>query len=221
VIPAIAFRVQAYLFQRRVNRLMSGLSGLRIGETSKAETLARVPGLSGEPEPVGQLPGTTDQYLSIALRPTWVATHLLLRSARGDHQEIYAVLHLWGIRHWEGEVDVIVSDGKVSGLGYRMILSTPKLEYPNALSIAASSRRRFPRPSDENLGPAYEVSHYFKRPLLDTYVYFNSQTAPELLSHAFRPQLQCLWSIPGCRTANEVLPEAEEDRIRMQTPQSQ
>ena len=32
-------------FQRKVDRLMWGLSSLRVGETSKAEALARVPGL--------------------------------------------------------------------------------------------------------------------------------------------------------------------------------
>jgi hypothetical protein len=99
------------------------------------------------------------------------------------------------------------------------MLSTPSAyPVPGALSVEASSRnglnRRQLNPEvDES--PDYEVSHYFKWPALRTEVYFTRNAPVELLRHAFDLQLRCLWSLRGCETANQVLPEAEVDRLKI------
>jgi hypothetical protein len=55
----------------------------------------------------------------------------------------------------------------------------------------------------------------FKWPDLQTQVYFTRDSPVELLPHAFNLHLRCLWSLRGCESANQVLPDPEEDRLRI------
>ena len=48
VIPSIALRVQAVLFQRRALSVVSALSGLRVGTSSEAEALSRISTLKAD-----------------------------------------------------------------------------------------------------------------------------------------------------------------------------
>ena len=45
LIPATALRIEALIFEYRVHKLMSGLATLRIGVTSEAEALSKIPEL--------------------------------------------------------------------------------------------------------------------------------------------------------------------------------
>jgi hypothetical protein len=97
------------------------------------------------------------------------------------------------------------------------MLSTPRAyPIPGVLLVEASSRKGF---DDGRLtpevdeSPDYGVSHYSKWPALQTDVYFTRNAPVELLRDAFNLHLRCLWSLRGCETVNQVLPEAEVDRL--------
>ena len=70
--------------------------------------------------------------------------------------------------------------------------------------------------ADVDESPNYQVSHWFQCPDLCMNVYFTRDASPELLSHAFGLELRCIWSIAGCRTSNQLLPDAEQDRLEIQ-----
>jgi hypothetical protein len=102
----------------------------------------------------------------------------------------------------------------VSDFGYRLILSTDPSNYPgliiNVWSRTDVTERLLSWNVDES--PNYIV-YPGKWPDLQTGVYFTRDTPGELLGHAFDLRLRCLWSLTGCRTANQLLPQAQQDRL--------
>lgn len=65
VIPAVALRLQAALFQRHVVEIASRRSTLQIGTTSKSETLSRIPGLTGISSKDGESKCLSAQRMSV------------------------------------------------------------------------------------------------------------------------------------------------------------
>lgn len=94
---------------------MAGLSSLRIGETSKAEALARVPGLSDKDQEDEKQPCAAEECLSITIPPVRLFQHVLTWSAFEGRRGFYGLLQWWGVRYWIANVHVNVTSGKVSG----------------------------------------------------------------------------------------------------------
>jgi len=214
VIPAVALRVQAALFQRQAVEIASRLSTLRIGVTSKTETLSRTPGLAVVSSKDWDYRCSGDECFSLEIPNSKISGWTLQRTI--GHETAFSLLHWWGIRYWTFNAYVSFSSGTVSGFGYGVMLSLPR-GYPGVLSVGASSRRRLDgRRIDWEIdeSPDYEVAHYFKWPTLQTHVYFTREAPVALLPHAFNLYLRCVWSLRGCETANQLLPEAEQDRLR-------
>jgi hypothetical protein len=215
VIPAVALRIQSVLFERRALKIMADLSSLRIGVTSKTDALSRIPGLDAVNCTDGDRRCSGEEQFSIAVPNSRISDWLLLPTGRAGHETLFSILSWWGVRFWNLDAYVYFTSGRVSALGYRLVLSIPNSRYPGGLSVAASSREqpvRAPLAWDVDQSPNYVVTHYFKWPDLDMHVDFTRNAAPELVRHAFNLQLHCLWFLAGCRTANQLLPEAEQDR---------
>jgi hypothetical protein len=219
VIPAVALRLQAVFFQRHVVEIASRRSTLQIGTTSKSETLSRIPGLTGVSSKDGESKCPADECFSVDIPNSKFSNWTLLRTAETDHPKLFSLLHFWGLRYWSFNAYVTFSAGKVSDFGYRLMLSAPRAyPVPGVVMIAVSSERKLgARGLDWELdeSPNYEVYHYFKWPDLQTGVYFTVSAPGELLSDAFRVHLRCVWSLRGCETANQLLPEVEQNRLRI------
>ncbi len=217
IVLAMELRVEALLFERHVVEIASGLSTLRIGTTSKSEALSRIPRLAVVSSKNKDYDRTGDEYVSVEIPNSkfslWTLEHV------NDSATLISLVHWLGVRYWTFSGYVNFSSGTVSGFGYRLMLSTPRAyPVPGVLLVAASSRKgrdRGPLDWEVDESPDYEVSHYFKWPALRTYVYFTRNAPVELLQHAFNLHLRCLWSLKGCETANQVLPEAEGDRLKI------
>ncbi|HET6175633.1 MAG TPA: hypothetical protein VFE61_01795 [Candidatus Sulfotelmatobacter sp.] len=221
LVPAIALRIEAAFFTLRVNRIMSGLSSLRIGETSKSEALSRIPGLRVVKDANRGSGGAGDEWFSVAIPNSRLSEWVLLPTGQAGHETLFSVLSCWGIRYWGLTADVGFNSGKVSDVGYRLMLSTPRPGSPGAVMIGASSRENllYGRPElswDTDESPNYSVYHYFKWPDLNTKVYFTRDALPDVVKHAFDLHLGCLWSLAGCETANQLLPGPEQDRLAIE-----
>jgi hypothetical protein len=107
----------------------------------------------------------------------------------------------------------------VSDFGYYLMQSTLHPDIPGAIVISVSSTKSIDcwnLSPEEDESPYYRVSHTSKWPDLGTGVAFTRDAPGDLVAHAFDLQLGCLWSLAGCRTANQLLPEAEHDRQRIE-----
>lgn len=230
VISGITLRVEAVLFERRVHKVMSTLSSLRVGVTPKAEVLSRMAGVKIDESSLGNSMGSSlvmrSRGVCDADKCFWIEVSSPMSDVWGldvfgrvDSKTMFLVWGSLGFRLRSLDANVKVNSDKVSSLGYLLILSTPDPGYPGVLRIKVSSRKNLADRlldyiADES--PNYQVSHYFKWPRLFTDIDFTPDAPTELVSHAFNLKLQCVWSLRGCRTANELLPEAEQDRLRIE-----
>jgi hypothetical protein len=218
--------MQDALFERRTLKVMSGLSSLRIGATTKTEVLSQTAGAKVDGRFRGVRDCNADECLTITIPNSRLSDWLLLPTARTGHGTLFSVLSWLGLRYHTLEAHIDFVGSKVSRLDYQLILSTPDATYPGAIFINAhsnTSARRYTGISgsvgDES--PDYGVSHFPKWSTLRTDVYFTPDAPAELASHAFNLKLRCLWSFSGCRTANQLLPEAEQDRLKIERAASE
>ncbi len=215
LIPGIVLRMEAMIFQFRVHKLMSGLAALRIGMTSKDEALSRIPGLRVVRSASKDYHCGADECFAVAIPNSRLSNWILLPTFGEEYRTLTLALRWWGFRYWDVEASVDFKSGKVFQLGYRLMLSPEPSNYPDALVISVWSRtdvteRLLSWDVDES--PNYVVYHG-KWPDFQTGVYFTRDTPGELLGHAFDLHLRCLWSLAGCRTANQLLPQSEQDRL--------
>jgi hypothetical protein len=225
----IAFHVQSMLFARRVNRLATALSNLHSGVTSKKEALSLLPELTFTRPADGLFdvcnPNYRDKaeecsYLIIDSRATDGLARLIHEvsghtSPYLPYETYLSVLNYWGLRYYRFIVRVQFREGKVSDFGYSLAISGRG--YSSAEMIYADvycSKHLSEIGLDES--PHYRVKHPTPWPGGGLIVDFSSQAPNELLQHAFDLRLKCMWlSFAGCKEANQVLPEAENDRVRM------
>lgn len=217
VFLAITLRIEAALFERRALDIASRLSTLQIGITSKSETLSRIPGLTIVSCENKAFNDSDEGCFSLGIPNSKLCLWVLQRAS--SHQAVFLLLHGWGFRYWSFNAYANFRSGTLSGFGYHTLLSLPHANpVPGGLLVGASSRKRLDGNRldpvlDES--PDYEVVHYFKWPTFQTQVYFTREAPVGLLSHAFNLHLRCVWSLSGCKTANQLLPQAEQDRLRI------
>jgi hypothetical protein len=215
LIPAVALRIEAMVFQFRVLKLTSALSTLRIGVTSKNETVSRVPGLRVVRGTSKDYHCGADECFAVTIPNSRLSNWIFVPRSGDEHRTLNSVLRWLGFRYWEVSASVDFSSGRVSDFGYRLILSADPSNYPGALIINVWSRtdvteRLLSWNVDES--PNYIV-YPGKWPDFQTGVYFTRDAPGELLGHAFDLRLRCLWSLAGCQTADQLLPQAEQDRL--------
>jgi len=208
IVPGIALRVEAALFERRVLKVVSALSSLRIGVTPKAEVISRMAGIKIDESSRGNSEGNSlvmgSRGVCDADECFWIEVSSPMSYVWGlhvfgsvDSKTMFSVLNLWGFQARSLDAHVNLTSGKVSSLGYRLILSTAHADIPGALIIKVSSRKNLTdweldHVADES--PNYRVSHYFKWPALSTNIDFTPDAPTEVVSHAFDLKLQCVWS---------------------------
>ena len=219
VVPAIALRIEAAVFEWRVHKVMAGLSSLRVGTTTKAEALSKIPELKIVSDPRERSYCHVDECLSIEIEDSKLSNWILFRVTRTDNQVLYLTLHWWGLRFSGYRAYVDFTSGKVVDFGYLLMVSTSRPGFPGDVMIGVSSERRIPSRGlnleiDEN--PYYYVRHFHKAPEQNMSIYFTPEAPNEFVSHAFDLKLRCLHSLAGCSTANELLPEVERDKLRIQ-----
>jgi len=95
---AIALRVEAAIYARRIVSVVTALSTLRVGETSKADTLRRIPALRpSKSGPYGAPVCDADECFS-GFIANGMPGQILLRIWRTGSDSLSHVLRWWGFR---------------------------------------------------------------------------------------------------------------------------
>lgn len=211
IFPAILTRVEAVIFERRAVTLTSELSTLRIGETSKADALARVPGLTMVDCSNKDFHCHGAERFSIRM-PRSKLSDWAFNLVGNNHERLDSLLTWWGFRNWLLDAEVEIRADKVSHLRYTLGVSAPRRGNLGGVLVSVSSTQQLGDRPDWDLdeSPDYQVS-YMKFPTFTRRVQFTERAPVTLVHHAFDVHVGCLWSLLGCETASQLLPEAERD----------
>jgi hypothetical protein len=213
VIPSIALRVQAFLFQRRAVSVVSALSALRVGTSSEAEAMSRIPTLKADGMgPYGAPVCDADECVSTGIPYSSFSYAVLTRVGRAGSPTLFSALSRWGVRLSSLSVFVNFKSGKVSYLSYNLMVSTPHLDPPDAVVVEVTSREhegaRKPGLSAAE-HPDFRVTTARRWPAQSVGVDFSPEAPKGLVEHAFDLELRCLWSFAGCRSWNQLLPAVD------------
>ena len=119
---AIALRVESAIYARRIITVVRALSTLRVGETSKAETLSRIPGLRPSATgPDGATYCDADECFSAGVANS-LPSRLLWKTR---NTFLSHVLRLWGFRGESLSIYVNFTSGQIAYFSYHLIVSAP------------------------------------------------------------------------------------------------
>ena len=213
---AIALRIEAAIFAGRIVSVVTALSTLRVGETSKAETLRRIPTLQpSNTGPYGAPRCGADECFSGGVE-NGLPGRLLRRTGNAVLSD---VLRWWGFRAESLDFYVSFTSGKVSYSSYHLIVSAPGLPASmpppppdgklGVVVIGLSSRRtiiaRGPSPTVET-HPPYLISPSQSQSIG---IALTPDAPEEIVRAGFDLRLHCVWSFGGCRRWNQLLPSVE------------
>lgn len=216
VISAVALRIEAAIYAFRIVSVVTALSTLRLGDTSKAETMRRI--LALQPSKTrnhGAPYCDADECLSGS-----VGNGLPGRLLWGTQNDFLSdVLRWWGFRMEFLDVNVKLKSEKVSGFEYSLWVSapgTPKSIPPpppdgelGMVVVGVSSldviNRSVPNSNVQD-HPPY-VLHVKTSQSIGIAL---SPGAPKQIEQAASDlRLDCVWSFGGCRRWNQLLPAVQ------------
>jgi hypothetical protein len=212
----VALRMEAAFHGRRIISVVTALSTLRIGETSKAETLSRIPTLRpSEPDPHGGSRCDADECFSMGAG-NGLPGRLLWKSGNNT------LLRWWGLRYENLNVHANFTSGKVSYFSYLLYVSAPGVPQPmpppprdgelGLVVVGLSSRSiinsRVPN-STVAEHPPYRLTPARSTPSQSIGIALTPNAPAEVVRAAFDLKLGCLWSFGGCRRWNELLPAVQ------------
>jgi len=214
---AIALRVEAAIYARRIVSVVTALSILRLGETSKAETLRRIPALQpSKTRRYGAPHCDADECLS-----GFVANGLpgrLLSRTRSDF--LSDVLRWWGFRYETLDVNVKFNSEKFSGFDYSLWVSAPGVPKSvpppprdgelGMVVIGVSSLSVINRTAPSSTVEEHPPYLLLKRvPSQSIRILLTPDAPDEIQRGTFDLRLTCIWSFGGCHGWSELLPSIE------------
>jgi hypothetical protein len=216
---AIALRVEAAIYAGRIVSVVTALSTLRLGETSKAETLRRIPTLRASTTgPYGAPRCDADECFS-----GFVANGLPGRVLwRTGNDVLSDVLRWWGFRAESLNIWVNFKSEIVSGFSYLVWVSAPgvpKFMAPpppdgelGMVVIGLNAQRtiavRDPNSTVETQ-PPYRITLARTAPSQSIRIALTPGAPDEIVRGAFDLRLNCIWSFGGCRRWSQLLPSVE------------
>jgi hypothetical protein len=213
IITAVAVRIQSALFETRVLTVVHALSTLRLGVSSKADTLAQIPALRmSQPDQYGGSRCGVDECLSMGIGTSGFTDSVLQKIGRTQNRSLISILSWWGVRGGYLDVHADFTSGKVSSLGYRLMVTTPHLDYPGVVVVGVSSIQHIAavqRGFVTEGSPTYSIDVARTSPSQSVGIRLTPQAPIEIVKPAFDPKLGCLWSTTGCRTWHQILPSIE------------
>lgn len=219
LVSGLALRIEAAIYATRITSAVSALSTLRVGETSKAETLSRLPMLRiSATGPYRDAPCDADECFFML-----VGNGLPGRVLWGTRNSTLAsLLRWWGFRFEDFNLRVTFTSGRVSDFSYRLMVSAPGVIQGvpppprdgegGAVVIGLSSLRIIDKgdPNSMEERPLlYRVLPARSEPSQGVSIALTPEAPEEIIRNAFDLRLDCLWSLGGCRKWSELLPGIE------------
>jgi hypothetical protein len=206
-----AARVRSYFMVLRFQRVLSGLSHIKIDKTTEEELVRFVPYLvrSATEEKSGAHI-ERHYYVVVSNESDWLMHQLYFGNFDFwiPHARALKIADWLGYRYISLHAQLLVIDGSVSRIGYKIANA---YTIPNGLSDYISVRsvhgvwdregKTVVTPADDE-NPQFRVSGD-ERSLHITYAF---DAPSEQASRAFDINLSCFWSFRGCRTARDIAP---------------
>ncbi len=219
---AIALRVEAAIYARRIVSVVTALSTLRLGETSKADTLRRISALRpSKSGPYGAPGCDTDECFSGYIA-NGMPGRILLRIWRTGSDSLSPAFRWWGFRCESLDVYVNFKSGKVSGFSYLLWVSAPGIPKgvpppprdgeAGMVTISVSSQKAITGREAKGTGEIprpYRIAPARAAPSQSIGIAVTPDTPDEIMRRAFDFRLNCIWSFGGCRRWAEILPSVE------------
>jgi hypothetical protein len=116
-------------------------------------------------------------------------------------------------------VDANVEHGVVTRWAFRLDIAPTENHYPGAVTVGVSSPisvlRYSESPIADEQNPYFSARRYFKWRVWDLEVSYSRMAAPEVKDRAVDLNPGCILSLRGCSNAAQLLPRAEEERLRL------
>jgi hypothetical protein len=232
-----AARIHTFVLTRRIEAVIAGLSKLQIDRSTEEDVKRTVPylvrwewdgQLKRSPE-TGDIDLGTEQSYSVAVsnESSWmrfgnfVSRFSTVRYSKDGRPSswILDVAELLGYRYIGFGARVVLLNGKVSSLGYGIadVLGFPR-QLANIVSVRsahafwASHQTGFELSSTEEENPEFRVSGGDQH-LSASYT---PDATPSMTSHAFKVNLDCFWSVTGCRHAKQIAPLLWQDKLAVE-----
>ena len=215
-IAAVVLRLEAAIAASRIVSVATALSTLRIGITSKEDTLRRIPALRpSETGPYGAPRCNADECFYGVVengppgRVLW----------RTGSEVLSDVLRYLGFRAESLEIYVNFTSGRVSYFGYHLMVSAPGVPASmpppppdgqlGIVVIGLSSQKMITvREPNSTMGthPPYRITPARSVPSQSIGIALTPDATDEIVRSAFDLRLNCVWSFGGCRRWNQLLP---------------
>jgi hypothetical protein len=217
---AIALRAEAAIYARRIVSVVTELSTLRLGETSKAEALRRIPALHPCKTESHATPSYDAEECFSGVVTNGLPGRLMWRT---ENDVLSHGLRFWGFRAESLNVVVKFTSERVSYLGYGLWVSAPgvmpaSLPPPppdgelGVLVIGVESKRMIivrDQYSANETHPPYRITPARSAPSQSIGIALTPDAPDEIVHRAFELRLNCIWSFGGCRRWNQLLPSVE------------
>jgi hypothetical protein len=210
IVPAIALRVEAALFERKAIATVRALSTLKVGVTSEAEAVARMRVLGLVTGPYGPPLCFAEECISVTIPNSRFSDAIFLPVIRTENPTLYSVLTWWGFRFRSLSVDVNFTSGKVSFFSYHLMLSNSRFDGgADVVVVRVTSQEKLLARSGGSLSgdDAYRLTPSGAWPDKSVGIALTPNTPQDLVNRAFDVKLHCLWSLAGCKAWREVLPD--------------
>jgi len=218
ITAAIALRVEAAIYAGRIVSVVTALSTLRLGETSKAETLRRIPTLrASNTGPYGAPVCDADECFSgfvgngLPGRVLW----------RTENDVLSDILRWWGFRAESLNIWVNFKSEKVSGFSCLLWVSAPGVPKsmppppPDGelgmvvIGLGAERTITVRGPSSTVETQLYQITQARATPSQSIGIALTPNAPDEIVRRAFDLQLNCIRSFGGCRRWSQLLPLVE------------
>jgi hypothetical protein len=210
IVPAIALRIEAALFERRAIATVRALSTLRVGVTSEAEAVARMQALGLATRQYRRPVCFDEECVSAVIPNSHLSNAVLFPLSRTQIPALFSLLTRWGFHFSTLSVDIRFTSGKVSFFSYELMLSTSHLDVGrDAIVVRLTSQEKL---LGRREGAPYSITTSRASPDNSVGIALTPNTSQELVSRAFDVKLNCLWSVSGCNAWREVLPHVNPDR---------
>jgi hypothetical protein len=212
----LLLRLDAAIVEYRVLAVLRKMEEFKLGQTSRLELVNSVERLY----PASCATGSE----CLAERLSNWSSGLLYRFPKlygvySRNQTVYTIGHWLGFRVCDFTATFELREKKIHNLGYRLLVDDGSNQYPGAILINAGTAYGYADRGlidSEDESPEYSVRRYFKWPELWLSIWFTPRAPATLSRHAFEPSLNCIWTLLGCRTTEQILPRAWEDEENIQ-----
>lgn len=216
---AVALRLEAAIAASRIVSVVTALSTLRLGVTSEADTLQRIPALQpSQTGPYGAPRCDADECFS-GFVENGLPGRVLWRT---ESEVLSDVLRCLGFRAEGLGIYVNFTSERVSYFGYHLMVSAPGVPASvpppppdgklGAVVIGLGSEKminvREPNSAIETHSP-YRITPARAVPSQSIGIALTPDAPEEIVRGAFDLRLRCVWSFGGCRRWNQLLPSLE------------